>query len=301
MRSVSRCPLCDDTAFTATGPGVDGLVVTCGGREFRQPPYAVRECGTCGLLYKDQTAGLADLDQYYAAADYRKWETPGHFPTERTALAHLGRLAPGARILDFGCSSGRLLAPLARRCRCAGFEPNPAAAQAAAAKGIHMLPALDPSHGRFDAIVMADVFEHLRAPADTLRRLCALLRPGGRLLLLTGNGDAPACRIAPARFWYFRNVEHLCMLTPRATAWLARALGCALEHWQELSHFDAPLLQRWQKAARHFSYWQFRRRTLLSQTILPLLPGFNRARHWPEPPINDLTRDHVLVILRCLK
>lgn len=299
--AVGACPGCGSTACRATGPVVEGSVTFAGGRGYSQPPYAVRECAACGLLYKDNTASPAELEAYYAAADFRKWETPGHFPTERAVLAVLRGLPRGSRILDFGCSSGRLLAPLTRDYRCHGFEVNAPAAAEAAAKGIAMAPAdflerVPP--GTFDALVLVDVFEHLSAPTILLRKLCAALTPGGLLLIVTGNGDAVACRLEPAQFWYFRNIEHLCMLTRRSAEYLARVPGARLERWQEVSHYDLSLPTRLKREAQHFSYWQFRRRTFAARTILPLLPLFRRAAHWPIAPAYDVSRDHVLLGLR---
>jgi len=298
---VQNCPACGDTCFNSTGPVVSGLKVNCGGRQFEQPPYAVHECSTCGLLYKNKTASPAELDAYYARVDFRKWETIGHFPTERTALTFLRKLPPGARILDFGCSSGRLLAPLVGTYECWGFEINTEAAATAAGKGLTMLSSdfltVDQQQC-FDAIVMVDVFEHLPAPTDLLLKLYARLKPGGLLLIVTGNGDASACRLDPAQFWYFRNFEHLCMLTRRNADYLAKELGARLEHWQEVSHYDAPLLKRLKQEAQHFSYWQFRQRTLLARTILPLIPFLNRARCWLMAPGYEVSCDHLVVGLR---
>jgi SAM-dependent methyltransferase len=275
--------------------------VKCGDREFEQPPYEVRECATCGLLYKSNTASPAELDEYYATVDFRKWEIPGHFPTERAALSILRILPKESRFLDFGCSSGRLLAPLVGDYDCCGFEIRAEAAAMAEAKGLHMLAPgflTRDQVQRFNAVVMVDVFEHLSSPTDLLRKLYPLLKAGGLLLIVTGNGDSAACRLDPAQFWYFRNVEHLCMLTRRNAAYLARELGARFEHWQEVSHYDAPLLKRLKQGAQRFSYWQFRHRTFLSKTVLPLIPRFNRARHWPMAPAYEVSRDHVLLGLR---
>jgi cyclopropane fatty-acyl-phospholipid synthase-like methyltransferase len=81
--------------------------------------------------------------------------------------AHLRKLPLGSRRLDFGCSSGRLLAPLVGNYRCRGMEITPDAAAVAPAKGLCILPdhAIDTEPGgSFDAVVMVDMFEHLLAP-----------------------------------------------------------------------------------------------------------------------------------------
>ena len=145
---------------------------------------------------------------------------------------------------------------------------------------------------------MSDVFEHLSAPVELLRQLVGLLQPSGELLIVTGNADTPACRLDPAQFWYFRTVEHLCMLNRRHAEFLARELDVTLAEWREMSHYDTPLRERLFQSARHFAYWQFHHGTLLSKTILPLVPMLNRARHWPIAPAYTASADHLLAVLK---
>ena len=41
----------------------------------------------------------------------------------------------------------------------------------------------------FDIITMIDFIEHVRAPMSVLAKASRLLRPGGRLVILTPNAD----------------------------------------------------------------------------------------------------------------
>src|SRR5262249_23714357 len=148
----------------------------------------------------------------------------------------------GSAILDFGCSSGRLLAPLTSTHRCFGVEVNEAAAAEAAKKGITMLSDVaDIRAPKFDAIILVDLFEHIGRPLDLLRSLSRRLTDNGMLAIVTGNGDAPACRRDPALFWYFRNLEHLCMLTRKHAELICKQLGLRLGRWIELSHYELSL------------------------------------------------------------
>jgi SAM-dependent methyltransferase len=51
--------------------------------------------------------------------------------------------------------------------------------------------------GAFDTVVVIDVHEHLADPSDLNRELWRIIRPGGRIIVTTPNGDAskPAVRI----------------------------------------------------------------------------------------------------------
>lgn len=129
-------------------------------------------------------------------AFYAHWAAHGQ-EAERSAISrHFDTaFAPGARVLDVGCGTGRDLAVLVDSGFDAyGIEPN----DAMRARAIERHPALasriaagalpaigQPFGGTFDAIVCSAVLMHLRA-ADlraAFEAFDGLLAPGGRLLL----------------------------------------------------------------------------------------------------------------------
>lgn len=271
------------------------------GTSYEQPDYEIHDCSFCGLLFRTPRLSDEELSDFYARIDYRVWEITGLYPPERAVHAHLKRLPAGSRLLDFGCSSGRLLGPLVGAYRCYGIELNPDAVVVAGAKGLCILPghALDTEPGEsFDAVVMVDVFEHLVAPLETLSKLVRLLRPNGVLVLATGNGDWPTCRLDPAQFWYFRHLVHVCMLTFRHAQFIAQSLSLRLEQYEPITHDDAGLHKRARQYVQHWAYWQFRRKTFLSRTVLRTVPVIRRARSWTNAPEFSVTRDHVVVEFR---
>lgn len=106
-------------------------------------------------------------------------------------------------VLDVGCSSGYLSAPLAAAgARVVGVELDPEAAEAArtfchevVVGDVESLELPFPP-ASFDAIVCGDLVEHLRDPQAALARLRPLLRPGGRLVLSTPNVANWAMRLS---------------------------------------------------------------------------------------------------------
>ncbi len=295
------CPACGTENSEATGTVSPEIVVTVAGREFKQPPSFVRECLFCGLLFRTPALSEAELGDYYRSVDFRKWELDGTFPTEDATLKMLGSLPTGAKILDFGCSSGRLLSYLVNRHDCYGYEINEEAAAEAEVKGVKIVSsmALEQEYKQaFDAVVMVDVFEHLQNPLLVVSKLFQLVKPQGILLIVTGNGDCFTCRRDPAHFWYFLCVEHLCMLTRKHARYLAAELGAQLESWKEVCHYSHSPVEKLRQFSRHFAYWQFRQQTFLSRTVLQLTPLLRRAKNWPVAPAYTCTRDHVLLILR---
>jgi methionine biosynthesis protein MetW len=164
----------------------------------------------------------------------------GLSPAHRLVLDAVPR---GARVLDVGCATGYLGAELtARGCAVVGVEADPAAARAAAAAA-HCeqvvtgdvetadcraaLGGLAP----FDAVVCADVLEHLRDPWEALRFLATLLRPGGRAVLsLPNTGHWTARRaVLRGRFPYAEHGlfdrTHLRFFTRASARGLAAGAG----------------------------------------------------------------------------
>lgn len=102
------------------------------------------------------------------------------------------RVPTGAAVLDIGCASGNFGVALerARRCRVVGVDIDEEAVAVARSRGleahaadlVHEPGAAVLGSRRFDVVVLADVLEHLTAPATLLVRAAELLNPGGRVL-----------------------------------------------------------------------------------------------------------------------
>lgn len=295
------CPVCGTTDSEVRGTVSPEIVVTTAGREFKQPISVVHECLFCGLLFRAPVLSETELADYYRSVDFRKWEPDGTFPTEDATLRVLGSLPIGAKILDFGCSSGRLLSNLVNKYDCYGYEINEEAAAEATSKGVKIVPAvaLEQEYKQtFDAVIMVDVFEHLKNPLPVINKLFQLVKSQGMLVIVTGNGDCLTCRRDPAQFWYFVCIEHLCMLTRKHADYLATKLGARLESWKEVCHYSHTSVEKLRQFSRHFAYWQFRQQTFLSRTLLRVTPLLRRAKNWSVAPAYTCTRDHVLLILR---
>jgi SAM-dependent methyltransferase len=92
-------------------------------------------------------------------------------------------------VLDFGCASGEVLMelPCARRL---GVEVNPTFLSRARAKGIETFGAVgDVPAGSVDVVISGHALEHCLRPLDELRGLRAVLKAGGRLVLILPLDD----------------------------------------------------------------------------------------------------------------
>ena len=127
------------------------------------------------------------------------------YAREISRLGGLGRshelvvdlVPPGSVVLDVGCASGYVARALLDRGAQAvdGIELDPVDAEAARAvcRTVVVGSVEDPAtiervaDGAYDAIVLADVVEHLRHPEEALRALVPKLRSGGRIVLSVPN------------------------------------------------------------------------------------------------------------------
>jgi len=99
----------------------------------------------------------------------------------------------GRRLLDVGAADGLLSRLLTERgWKVTGLEADPVAARAGAAHCERMIVAdldagIPPLHGPFDAIVCADVLEHLRDPQAALAALRRALAADGEVVISIPN------------------------------------------------------------------------------------------------------------------
>ena len=120
-------------------------------------------------------------------------------------------LPPGLRLLDLGAAGGHLGRALRDRCSfLAGVEPD-ADLPESSREGYDVWKAVDamesgPWPEPFDAVVCADVLEHLARPEDLLERIHSWLKPGGRLFVSLPNIANVSIRAA-LLFGHFRYTE----------------------------------------------------------------------------------------------
>ncbi len=207
--AASACMLCGGTRFVAHFRGGDVPVVQGGVGAYRithserRLVRALVRCADCGLVLLPLEH--APRGSYEDAADPYYIEQA----SQRIANAHrlLDLVPRGGDLLEVGCACGFLLEAARQR----GFAPRGVEMSAwasAYARDVYHLDvhtgsiesaALPPES--FDVAVMADVIEHLTDPRRTIRHIHRVLRPGGRLLLLTPDVGSAVARLFGPRWW----------------------------------------------------------------------------------------------------
>lgn len=194
-------------------------------------------CRACGF---GQPAALPALPRYFDRMYDQRWsrewieseyESPCKDYIFDGILAALSRLVPSGRrrLLDIGAHAGRFVALAARAGWDAeGLELNPQTAGFAAertGRTIHQLNVRDLARepGRYDAVVLTDVLEHIAEPLPVLESARTLLAPGGAIAVKVPHGPSQLLketwrgRLRPSyRPTVADNLVHVNHFSPRA-------------------------------------------------------------------------------------
>lgn len=243
------CPLCG-----SAGPIVHRNLVD---RLFGAPgTWSLRRCRArrCHVLWLDPFPIPADIGKFYGdyythvEGEANRFLTGGASPRRRALKSLLSKVlfwraplfrsdlffleghAPG-RLLDVGCGAGALLeAASSRGWQAEGVDFDVGAVAAAntrpgvSARTGSIEQAAFPA-GSFDAVTFDNVIEHLPDPASAFREAHRVLRPGGRLVMMTPNADALGHAIYGLAWRGLETPRHLFLFTPHLLARMASEAG----------------------------------------------------------------------------
>ncbi len=208
----ARCCICglDDVDPLAVGEDF----------EYRTSPdtfLAVR-CRGCGLVYLNPRPDNSELHRIYPP-DYHAFEfSQARYGfvykvrrrlESRRLLSCCAGLGDDAKILDIGCGDGfhlDLLREFGRPgWRLEGIDPSERAVEAAGRRGLMVHRglaqnvSLPPEH--YDLALMMATIEHVDDPPGVLGAVRRLLKPGGRVVVVTDNAGSPDARLFGGRHW----------------------------------------------------------------------------------------------------
>ena len=237
----SVCPLCNgvgDFSFASTDLMFSGQVV-----------YTYHQCQGCGAVYHYPIPGPEVIANFYPDAymiydknvlikkpgklqqavlrgKYGYKHIPAIFGLRIIAVvagwvAYRGSIpyVPVGKALDVGCGNGRFLHKLkALGWNCEGVEFNATAVTICRSHGLTVhhgdLGSAKFANACFDLITARHVIEHLPDPVYFMQEAARILKPGGRLLVMTPNSRALG-RSWFGKYWFDNDVpRHLILFSP---------------------------------------------------------------------------------------
>ncbi|HZH34996.1 MAG TPA: class I SAM-dependent methyltransferase, partial [Pyrinomonadaceae bacterium] len=118
-------------------------------------------------------------------------------------------LSEEARILDVGCGDGFHLGVLRefgkKTWTLEGVDADERAVAIGARNGLKIhqgtLETVSLPENSYDLVILIQTIEHVADPPELLRQIRALLRPGGRLVIVTDNTDSLDFTLFKGRHW----------------------------------------------------------------------------------------------------
>jgi len=219
-----------------------GCTSTLENTNIELPEGVLKRCPECGQL-------LSSCSKAWFDESMQEFDVPlGTLPSGKNKQRYhhrMGKILNNAkpllthqesdalRLLDVGCSSGALLR-VAKECGydAQGAEPATQAADTARGLGFEVFPGYLQDAGfpdnHFDVITLFEVIEHLLDPQDLLVEILRIIKPGGVLLIGTGNADSWTVGFMGADWEYFdirSHGGHISFFNPKSMTLLTEKCG----------------------------------------------------------------------------
>ncbi|HKS27650.1 MAG TPA: class I SAM-dependent methyltransferase [Pyrinomonadaceae bacterium] len=240
LESVGCC-VCDSDEALPVGVGEDFEYRTS------RDTFVAMQCEGCGLVYLNPRPSVDEFSRIYPS-NYHAFDfSPERYGfvykvrrrlEARRALQWCRGLKEGGRIIDIGCGDGFHLGLLRdfghSSWRAEGVDSDARAVEAASRAGLtaHVgsVERLDLPAASYDLALMIQTIEHVADPPAVLRAVLSLLRPGGKLVIVTDNTDSPDFRLFKGRHWGgYHFPRHWNLFNRRSLRALAGKVGFEVE------------------------------------------------------------------------
>ena len=149
------------------------------------------------------------------------------------------RHVSGRTILDVGCGDGVFLSLMSSEWSKQGLEPSATGATLARKRNLDVANAtLDTAARQYQADVVSalDVIEHVIDPHNFVESFKRHLRPGGVVLLLTGDADSMPAKTAGPQWSYLRWCGHISVFSGSGLRKLLESHGYEILAWNRCEH-----------------------------------------------------------------
>ncbi len=192
--------------------------------------FRVVRCRTCTHQFcAPLPESLSDSYRDVVDEEYLKHADSRRLAAE-AVLRVVGRNVAGRRLLDVGCATGDFLeAGRAAGFDVEGLELSTWSCAVARERGLvvhqkRLSELAESAPARYDVVSLIGVIEHFPDPRAEMANLAKLIRPGGVIVLWTGDVDSWLARLLGRRWWYWQG-QHIQYFTERSLTTLARWAG----------------------------------------------------------------------------
>jgi SAM-dependent methyltransferase len=216
--------------------------------------FTLKKCSDCGFIWVDPFPGYEVYnDDYYRGegpdpfVDYEE-EYKNCFESQRLpefiniwklVRSHIlpdSRSGKSIKVLDYGCGAGGFMEfakasakddKWLKNFELHGFDIGSYSGRLSQEKNFRILDEDEiSSHSSiYDVITCIEVLEHSRDVNCTMRNFARLLKPGGFLILTTGNLNCLAAKISGSDYRYIMPDIHISLFNPDCLSALYRKHG----------------------------------------------------------------------------
>ncbi len=207
-----RCCVCQSDAASPVGVGFD--------YEYRtsSDTFLAMRCKHCGLVYLNPRPDVSEFETIYPpsyhAFDFSEkdfgviYKIRSRLEAKRL-LSFCKDLPDDARILDVGCGDGfhlKLLKEYGRKTwTLEGVDLDKRAVETAKKADLKVrlgsVEKLNLPEDAYDLTFMIQTIEHLEKPFEVLSAVKNVLKPGGKLVIVTDNTDALDFKVFKNGYW----------------------------------------------------------------------------------------------------
>ena len=205
--------------------------------------FLAMQCNSCGLVYLNPRPSASEFETIYPS-NYHSFD----FSEKDFGFVHKVRsrleakrllescrgLPDDARILDVGCGDGfhlNLLKKYGKKTwKLEGVDISKRAVEAAEKSGLQVhagnIEALDLPKNTYDLAFMTQTIEHVEKPEQVLSAVLEILKPGGKLVVITDNTDSVDFTFFKGSYWGgYHFPRHWNLFNRNSLAKLAKKTG----------------------------------------------------------------------------
>lgn len=206
----------------------------CGSTRAPVPQFrGIVRCEDCGLIYFPENVDTAELysKDYFHGDEYQDYVADKSILQKNFLgrVDYLAGLKPSGKLFEIGCAYGFFLEVAKKRYDVKGVDISAdAASYAKNTLGLDVRSgdflSLPDEKGAYDLICLWDTIEHLSEPFQYLKKASEWLKPGGNLVLTTGDIGSLIARARGEKWRQIHPPTHLYYFDQNS---IARALSTA--------------------------------------------------------------------------